>query len=70
MDMWIRKIIKTGNSLSLSIPRPALQCVGVERGDYVVIWVGDSGCLLVQRFDPQKRPDLLALADEDRVIKV
>lgn len=67
--MWVRKIIKTGNSFSLSLPRPAMECVGVERGDYVVIWVASGDCLVVLKFDSQKRPDLLELADEERVVK-
>lgn len=62
--MWVRKIGKKGNVLGVTLPKPALDSLGWERGDYLVIYLHNNGSLLATRFNPLKRPDLLIAARE------
>ncbi len=78
LNMWVRKIGKTGNSKIVTIPPVILKSLGWERGDYVVVQLNASDSILLTRFDPLRRPDLLVAEreseagekEEKRVIKV
>lgn len=60
--MWVRKIGRKGNVLGVTLPQEALRALGWERGDHLIIYLHNEGSLLATRFDPEKRPDLLAAA--------
>ncbi len=76
--MWVRKIGKSGNSKGVTLPPAVLQELGWERGDYVVVYLNANDSVLLTRFDPLRRPDLLLAGreseegekEEKRTIKV
>lgn len=60
--MWVRKIGTKGKSKSVVLPKPALDALGWEKGDHLLIYLHNNDALLAIRFDPEKRPDLLHAA--------
>lgn len=59
--MWVRKIGKKGNSEMIVLPTSALKALSWERGDHLILYLHNQEALIVRRFDPLKRPDLIHL---------
>lgn len=50
--------------MGVTLPVAVLRSLGWERGDHLIIYLHNNNSLLIARFDPDKRPDLLAAARE------
>lgn len=53
-----------GNAVGVTIPQAALRALGWERGQHLLLYLHNNDGILIVRFDPQKRPDLLHVARE------
>lgn len=62
--MEIRKVMRYNKSLVICIPPQFAAHLGIQRGDYVVIYLGPEGAMRVGRVDPERLPDLLAAPAE------
>lgn len=55
-DIIISKIIRTGNSLCIVIPKNILHALRLERGDQVVFGIADGDVLMIKKVtDDDKR---------------
>lgn len=69
--MFVKKIIKHGNSLALIIPIQIIRHYDLKRGDFCVVSVDGENNIVVQKFDPVRRPDLAELVETDlRVVTI
>lgn len=63
--MYVKKIIKHGNSFALVIPIEICRYYDLKRGDFCVVSVNSENDLVIQKFDPERRPDLAELVEKD-----
>jgi len=63
--MHIRKIVRTGNGLSICVPKELARYLHIERADYIVIQLVDEKSFLVSTIDPDKIPELTGLPVDD-----
>lgn len=63
--MFVKKIIKHGNSLALIIPIQIIRHYDLKRGDFCVVSVDGENDIVIQKFDPVRRPDLAELVDKE-----
>jgi antitoxin component of MazEF toxin-antitoxin module len=56
--MYIRKLGKFGRSLRVALPPEVCKGLDLNRGDYLVMEVGQDGFLRVGKVDLARRPDL------------
>lgn len=69
--MYVKKIIKHGNSLALVIPVEVCRHYDFKRGDFCLVSVDGENDIVVQKFDPVRRPDLAELVETDlRVVTI
>lgn len=61
--MYVKKIIRHGNSLAFTLPVAYCRHFGIQRGDFAFLSVAKDGTLTFGTFDPSKRPDLAAMVD-------
>jgi len=57
--MWVRKIGVGGNSKSIVLPPQALEALGWEKGDHIVIFMHIKDNLIMHKFDPKLDPGML-----------
>lgn len=58
--MWVRKVQAGATSKYVVLPPEALQALEWERGDHLVLWLQSPNQLIITKFDPRFRPDILA----------
>lgn len=63
--MWVRKIGKNGNSSTVSLPTAVTSLLEWRRGDHLAMYLDDNNSLILTKFDPLMRPDLVQSARED-----
>lgn len=63
--MYVKKVIKHGNSLALVIPKEVCRHYDLKRGDFCVVSVDGENDIVIQKFDPVRRPDLMDLVEKD-----
>lgn len=63
--MYVKKIVRHGNSLALIIPIQVCRHYDLKRGDFCVVSVDGANDIVVQKFDPVRRPDLIDLVEKD-----
>jgi len=61
----IRKVIKTGNSLAITVPSKSIQDFGIKEGDPVIVKVNKSKSSITFVFSGHPRQ--LSLIDKARV---
>lgn len=63
--MYVKKIVQHGNSLALIIPIQVCRHYDFKRGDFCVVSVDGENDIVIQKFDPVRRPDLAELVEKD-----
>lgn len=63
--MFVRKITKNGNCVSIVLPKAACKHLGIGRGDYMALQVIDSENMMITKINPVRRPDLAILLDKE-----
>lgn len=58
LRMWIKKVTRQGNALGVTLPVNYCRHFNIKRGDFVYLKVRAEGTLEVEKFNPEKRPDL------------
>lgn len=63
--MYIRKVVRTGDSLSICIPRVLQRKFHIQRADFLAIQVVDESSFLISKVDPRRVPELTGYEDAD-----
>lgn len=63
--MYVKKIVQHGNSLALIIPIEVCRHYDLTRGDFCAMSVNGENDIVIQKFDPVRRPDLAELVEQD-----
>jgi len=56
--MYVKKIVRHGNSFALIIPIEICRHFDLKRGDFCAVSVDGENDIVIQKFDPVRRPDL------------
>ncbi len=51
MNMWVKKIIKVGDSLAVTIPYPLCEALKIVRGDFVFVFLLQDDKIILQKID-------------------
>lgn len=62
--MQKRKVIKTGNSLALTIPSSLITTFDIKKGDLVLVNIDKENAIITYQFP--SRPRQLSLVSEDK----
>lgn len=63
--MHVRKVVKTGNGLSICLPFALVRFMKIERADYLAIQIVDDKSFLFSKIDSEKIPELMGLSGDD-----
>ena len=55
--MWVRKLGAKGNAEAVSLPSEALEALGWERGDHIVVTMVSPTALRLTKFDGVRASD-------------
>ena len=54
-DLHISKIIRTGNSLCVVIPKNILHALNIQRGDQVIFGIAEGDVLMIKKITNEEK---------------
>ena len=57
--MWVKKILRHGNSLAVVVPIELRRSLQINRGDFVIIALGNDNTFHIKKIPREKAAELL-----------